>query len=118
MCPPSRHVRTTRSKSVVFQHVQGPRRHRESSCAGVGLRRHQAQALAFDADGLSINNNGSMIKIDAIPGEAERFADAAASGHQKGEEVRYVMFATAGMAITIAQPFQQVTYRRSSVAPS
>ena len=33
-----------------------------------------------------------MIKIDAIPGEAERFADAAASGHQKGEEVGDVMF--------------------------
>jgi hypothetical protein len=33
-----------------------------------------------------------MIKGDAIQGDTERFADAAASGHQKGKEVRYVMF--------------------------
>jgi hypothetical protein len=47
--------------------------------------------LAFDADGLSVNNDGSMIKIDTIPGEAECFADAAARGYQEGEEVRDVM---------------------------
>jgi hypothetical protein len=48
--------------------------------------------LAFDADGLSVNNDGSVIKVDTIPGEAECFADAAARGHQKGEKVRDVMF--------------------------
>ena len=93
MCPPSRHVQDNTFKTLSsFQHVQGPRWQRESSGAGVGLRRHHAQALTFDADGLSVNNDGSMIKIDAIPSEAERFADAAAGCHQKGEEVGYVMF--------------------------
>jgi hypothetical protein len=41
-----------------------------------------------------------MIKIDAIPGEARRFADAASSGHQKGGAVRYVTFDGAVVYVT------------------